>query len=59
MEQCASTSALNKHLEQQEKDEWEYEELLEMLRDSEPEEYKEIINSFGYDEDITQILEDL
>jgi len=60
MEQCANTAALNKYMDQQEKDEREYEELLGMLRDSEPEEYEDIIDSFGWgDADLADIVKDI
>lgn len=60
MEQCANTAALNKYMEQQEQDELEYEQLLEDLRDADPEDYEEIIYSHGYgDANLVKIMEDL
>ena len=60
MEQCANTAALNKYMDQQEQDELEYEQLLEDLRDADPEEYEEIIDSHGYgDADLAEIIKDL
>jgi len=60
MERCANTEALNRYLDRQEEQEREYEELLSVLRDSEPEEYEDIIASFGWgDADLSEIMEDL
>ena len=60
MEQCANTAALNKYMGRQEQDELEYEQLLEDLRDADPEEYEEIIHSHGYgDADLAEIIKDL
>jgi len=60
MEQCANTAALNRYMEQQEREESEYEQLLNMLRDSEPGEYEDIIDSFGYGStDLVDIIKDI
>jgi len=56
----ANTAYLNRYLEKQEEQERDYEEMLVMLRDSDPEEYEEIIESFGYtDYDLADIIGDL
>ena len=56
----ANTYYLNKYIEEQEELDEEYERLLEELRDAEPEEFEEIIDSYGYgDVDLALILKDL
>lgn len=57
---CANTEALNRYLADQEEQEREYEELLDLLRDTDPEDYEDTIESFGFgDADLAEILGDL
>lgn len=55
-----NTAALNKYLEEQERLEEAYEELLEDLRLADPSEYEEIIDEHGWgDADLMDIIKDI
>jgi len=56
----ANESALQTYMDKLEVEQQEYEELLQELRDSEPEDYESIIDSHGWgDSDLTEILGDI